>query len=133
MGIDFKINFQTKIKLNGKEYGSIEEVPSEHRHIVQDAVAAARNPFSHGKLTVNGVGYDKPEDMPPDVRRTYEEALQKARDMARRTGDDTPLPDPQPGLLNGAPVKESGLSGRTLVILLILIAAAFLMKYFSPK
>lgn len=133
MGIDFKINFQTKIKMNGKEYGSMEEVPPEHRHIVQDAMASARNPFGHAKLTVNGVGYDKPEDMPPDVRRTYEEALQKARDMARRTGDDTPLPDQRPGALNGAPVREISLSGRTLVILLILIAAAFLIKYFTPK
>lgn len=133
MGIDFKINFQTKIKVNGKEYGSVEEVPPEHRHIVQDAMASAQNPFGHAKLTVNGVGYDKPEDMPPDARRTYEEALQKARDIARRTGDDTPLPDQRPGALNGAPVRESGLSGRTLAILLILIAAAFLIKYFTPK
>ncbi len=65
--------------------------------------------------------YDSPEAMPPDVRRLYAQALEKARAEARRTGEELPRPRP------AEPAPEGSLSGRTLTIILILLAAAALL------
>lgn len=152
MGIDFNINITRKIKVNGKEYDSLEEVPQEHRQAVQDALGAAGT-GAPGKININGTGYDSPEAMPPEARRIYDESLGKARALAQEKGidlaafgikpgpDGQPAPEAEPGLsiqlnLNappGAPAQEGGLSLRTTVILAILAALALLLIFFAPK
>ena len=127
MGIDFKVNFKTKITVNGKEYGSVEEVPEQHRQTVQNALSTAGTLGGHSKITVNGVGYDSPEAMPSDARRVYEESLAKAEAVAQRTGMTVPRPQP------GAPVLEGALSRRTKTILLLLAGLAILLKLYAPK
>ena len=123
MGIDFKVNFKTKIKINGREYGSLEEVPQELRHTVEDALAKA-SPGSSGRITVNGVSYDGPDEMPPDVRRLYEEALAKAGDTARRTG----MPAPQAQV--GFTLKPEGaLSPRVVTAIIAVAGLALLVKF----
>ncbi|MEI7528927.1 MAG: hypothetical protein WCK76_08275 [Elusimicrobiota bacterium] len=124
MGIEFKINVKSKITLNGKEYGSVEDVPPEQRDVVQNALAQAGAPGAHKKFTVNGTGYDSPEEMPPDVRATYEQALEKAKTVARRTGAE--LPTPQTGIR-----VEGGLSPKTLAIIVFLAILALMIKYFT--
>lgn len=124
MGINFKINFTTKIKVNGKEYGSPEEVPEPQRQIVKDAMKSAYAPGGHSRISVNGIGYDSPEAMPPDVRTTYEEALKKAEVTAQQIG--TPA-------LPGAPVQESGVSLRTTIFLILIVGLALLLIIYTPK
>jgi len=122
MGIDFNISIKRKIVVNGKEYGSLEEVPEQHRHTVQNAMDSAAFAGRNSTLTVNGVVYDSPEAMPPDTRRIYEESLRKAKEMSQRTGM------PMPGTLS----PEGMLSERTVITILLLAGLYLLLKYFQP-
>ena len=124
MGIDFNISVKRKITVNGKEYGSPEEVPEQYRQIVQGALNSAGSLTGHSKITFNGVGYDSPDAMPPDTRMKYEEALRKAKVVAQNTGSAVPLP--------GTLVQEEALSKRTIIILLLLAGIALLLKLFKP-
>lgn len=127
MGIEFKINITKKIKLNGKEYGSIEEVPAEQRELVQNAINSAVTTGGHGKFTVNGAGYDSVEAMPPDVRAIYEQALVKAKAAAQRTGMPLPANTGNPGPLK----PEGSLMGQPIVIVLALAGLAILIAIIS--
>ena len=118
MGIDFNINIKRKITVNGKEYGSPEEVPEQYRQIVQSAISSAGAITGHSKITFNGVGYDSPEAMPPDTRMRYEETLSKAKAVTQSAGSTVPLPT------TSAP--EGTLSKRTIIILLLLAGVALL-------
>lgn len=122
MGIDFNISIKRKITVNGKEYGSLDEVPEEHRQNVQNALGAAEFGAGGCKITVNGIGYDSPEAMPPDARKIYEEALKKAETAAQRSGP--PLSAPRAGDIK----PEGFFSSRTITALLMLIGLAILIK-----
>ncbi|MFA6434892.1 MAG: hypothetical protein WCW52_09375 [Elusimicrobiales bacterium] len=124
MGIDFNINIKRKITVNGKEYGSPEEVPEQYRQIVQGALSSAESLAKHSKITFNGAGYDSPEAMPPDTRIKYEEALRKAKVAAQNTGSAAPPPV--------TPAPEGALSKQTIIILLLLTGIALLLKFFKP-
>ncbi|HAF96638.1 MAG: hypothetical protein A2X34_08405 [Elusimicrobia bacterium GWC2_51_8] len=125
MGIDFKINITRKIIVNGKEYGSLDEVPEEHRHNLQNAMGMADTSPS-GKFIVNGVGYDSPDAMPPEVRKIHDEAFMKARAMAKEKHIN--LSDF--GIQPGGSVQAGGLSLRTTVIIIVLAALFLLAKFF---
>ena len=127
MGMEFNVNIKRKIKVNGKEYDSLEEVPEQFRQTVQHALDSAGAPGVHRKITVNGVGYDSVEAMPPDERRLYEDALKKAEGVAQLTGADAPRPLPD------APVPEGGISKRTIMVLVLLAGLALLLKFFAAK
>lgn len=124
MGIDFKVNFNTKIKINGKEYGSVEEVPEEHRGTVRNALSSAGT--AHSKIVVNGVGYDSLEAMPPEVRSLYKEALSKSKVTIQST--NTSLQDSHSDNLK----PEGFLSGRTITVLALLAGLAILLKFLAP-
>lgn len=127
MGIDFKVNFKTKIKINGKEYGSVEEVPEEHRGTIQNAMSAAKGPGGHKKMIVNGVGYDNIDEMPPEVRDRYKEALSKAKVITQSSNTS-------PQELRSGNIKPEGfLTSRTVTILILLAGLAILLKLFAPK
>jgi hypothetical protein len=72
------INVKTKIKINGKEYNSPEEMPPDVRSIYERAMAARQNPSSNNqpgvrsKIKFNGQNFSSPDEMPPDVRRAYD-------------------------------------------------------------
>ncbi len=124
MGIDFNISIKRKITVNGKEYGSPEEVPEEYRHIVQNAMSSAGTLMGHSKITFDGAGYDSPEAMPPDTRMRYEETLRKAKAAAQSTGNTVLLPE--------IPAQEGALSKRTIIVLLLLAGIALLLKFIKP-
>lgn len=126
MGIDFKINFSTKIKIDGKEYGSVEEVPEEHRANIRDAMNAAKEKPGQNTFVVNGVWYDSLEAMPADVRDLYKEALANAK-----AGTHSANPTLQPSSGNSEP--EGFLSARTVTVLALLAGLAILLKLFAPK
>ena len=124
MGIDFNIDIKRKITVNGKEYGSPEEVPEQYRQIVQGALSSAASPTGHSKITFNGVSYDSPEAMPSDTRRLYDESLGKPKAMEQSTA--SPVTPPA----NLAP--EGVLSKRAVVVLLLAAGLVLLLKFLTP-
>ncbi len=126
MGIDFNIKFNTKIKINGKEYGSVEEVPEEHRGTIRNALSAAKDTAGHDKFIVNGVEYDSLDAMPPEVRKPYEEAIGKAKRVTLSANINLQQP-------SGNLKPEGFLSARTVTILALLAGLAILLKFLAHK
>ena len=83
MGINLVL--KTRIKFNGKEYGSADEMPADERHAYERAMASWADPgHANGmiirtqmssKITINGQEYDGADHLPPEVRKTYETAM----------------------------------------------------------
>src|SRR5207247_2375422 len=73
-----KINLKTKIKYNGQEYSSVEELPPEARSAYEKAIAAESATIST-KIVFNGREYASPEQMPEvrDQRSENDEARMK--------------------------------------------------------
>jgi hypothetical protein len=74
-----KVNLKTKIKYNGQEYSSVEELPPEARSAYEKAIAAGSATIST-KIVFNGREYASPEQMPPAERQLYEDAMKLAHD-----------------------------------------------------
>jgi len=75
-----KINVKTKIKFNGQEYNSVEDMPTEARQTYERALAAfksdpAAQSRSTTKIVFNGREYGSVADMPADVRQLYEQVM----------------------------------------------------------
>ncbi len=80
-----------KIKFNGTEYGSPEEMPPDVRAAYDKALELAKQgklgglPGSHVnvkfstkvRFSYNGKVYESPEEMPPDVRERYDKAMEQ--------------------------------------------------------
>lgn len=73
-----KIDVKRKLKINGKEYASREEMPEHIRHLYDQALAKSgcldsenAAPFA-SKIVFNGNEYESVESMPADVRQLYE-------------------------------------------------------------
>ena len=85
MGIKF--SFSTLIAFNGKEYGSVEEMPLDARQTYERILASVKGPggaqgaginiraLSGSKIIFNGTEYESPDKMPPDVRQAYERVM----------------------------------------------------------
>ncbi len=76
--MDINVNFNVKRKyiVNGKEYGSVEEMPANIRQAYDKALESRK-----GKIVFNGQKYENVEAMPPDVRQAYEEMMRKLIEM----------------------------------------------------
>ena len=74
-----KVNLKTKIKYNGQEYSSVEEMPPEARSAYEKAIAAESATIST-KIVFNEREYSSPEQMPPAERQLYEDAMKLAHD-----------------------------------------------------
>src|SRR5437868_15240397 len=74
-----KINLKTKIKYNGQEYSSVEELPPEARSAYEKAIAAESATIST-KIVFNGREYASPEQMPAAERQLYEDAMKLGHD-----------------------------------------------------
>jgi hypothetical protein len=89
MGITF--NIKRKFTVNGVEYGSPEEMPTEIRAIYEKATQSGATLSSSGywvggvktarttKITINGRTYDSLEAMPEEDRKLYEQAMGTVR------------------------------------------------------
>src|SRR5438128_8390382 len=82
-----KINLKTKIKYNGQEYSSVEEMPPEARSAYEKAIAAESATIST-KIVFNEREYASPEQMPPRrasaLRRCDEAGARHRRDRSRQ-------------------------------------------------
>jgi len=79
-----KVNFNVKykFKVNGKEYGSLEEMPDNIREAYEKTVADQGgleqgniSSVTPGKITFNGQDYAGVDAMPPDIRQLYETVM----------------------------------------------------------
>lgn len=122
MGIEFKFNVKRKITINGKEYVSPGDVPEQYRHSVEEALDAA-DPFSgRGRLTVGGTVYSGPDELPPEARTDYVAAL-------RRSGAGPA----KPGLPQPPTAPERTVSGRTILIFLLVAGAVLLLNFLRHR
>ena len=94
--VNVKVNVNRRIVVNGKEYGSVEELPEGMRQAYGNAVASARlgsgGPGVSRTVTINGREYAGPGEMEPDVRAIYEKALENARAAGTPAGPPPPPP-----------------------------------------
>lgn len=80
--MDIKFNIKRKYVVNGKEYGSLDEMPAAIREAYEKAVGKARggeqgdiSSIASGKIFFNGQEYSSVDSMPPDVRQMYETVM----------------------------------------------------------
>ena len=78
--MDIKVKVNWKFKVNGKEYGSVEEMPADAREAYQKARGMSR--MRAAKIIFNSQEYESVEAMPEDVRRVYDKVMRVAE-----TGD----------------------------------------------
>lgn len=82
-GSPIKFNVKAKIRVNGKEYASAEEMPAKIREAYVRAIgdtavlrSGARLAAKlNAKISFNGVEYNSPSEMPVAERRLYQDTL----------------------------------------------------------
>jgi hypothetical protein len=146
--MNVNVNVKRKFKINGKEYGSIEEMPPDIRNAFEKAMASQAgsgqqiNPATmQTKIIFNGTEYQSVDAMPQDVRQLYEKVLKAAETGTAPaniiTADD--ISGMQAGSKNygttsmgnmGNPTKtEPAISARTLIIGVLLIALIIIFYF----
>ena len=76
-----KIDVKTKIKYQGQEYSSVEDLPPEVRAAYEKAMATGGVSVSR-KTVFNGQEYASLDQMPAAERQLYEDALKLSHDTA---------------------------------------------------
>jgi len=83
-----KVNFNVKykFKVNGKEYGSLEEIPAPIREAYEKAVDNTAGlereniqSISSAKVVFNGQEYESVDSMPDEIRRIYETIMKTVK------------------------------------------------------
>jgi hypothetical protein len=73
--VGIKVDVKWKVKVNKKEYSSVDEMPGDVREAYEKAKAASRS--SATRIVFNGREYPSVEAMPADIRQAFEEILRK--------------------------------------------------------
>jgi hypothetical protein len=74
--VGIKVDVKWKVKVSKKEYGSVDEMPSDVREAYEKAKGAARTTAT--RIVFNGREYPSVEAMPPDLRQLFEKAMKAA-------------------------------------------------------
>lgn len=139
--MEIKFNVKRKYVVNGKEYGSLEEMPAAIREVYEKAVGKAHG-TEHGnipavssqKIVFNGQEYESVNTMPPDIRQMYETVMKTVNEGKISLTGNVDLkfgkktPDSGKGSALNAyniatPIEpQSGLSPRILILAGALIA-----------
>ncbi len=81
--MNIKVTVNHKLTVNGKEYGSLDEIPEELRRAYERAVGSDQGIAGlaqrASKIVFQGKEYGTPTDMPSDVRKLYEFAIAAAK------------------------------------------------------
>ncbi len=138
MPVNFKV--RTKIKINGKEYNSPEEMPEDVRNLYERALAnrGTSTPTlkvtTNSKITFNGQSYNSVEEMPEEIRRIYESvmsAIDKDHDgIPDSMQADNSMPSPSSPIapISSQPsVIEPDKSNRNLLILIATLGILILL------
>ena len=139
--MEVKFNVKRKFVVNGKENGSIEEMPAAIREVYEKAVGKAKgiehgniSSISSGKIVFNGQEYESVNSMPPDIRQMYETVMQTVSegkisitgDVDFKFGKKTPDPGGKAALGSYSTSKpiapQSFLSPRVLIIAAAILA-----------
>ena len=131
------INLKTKIKVNGKEYNSIEELPPAIRSAYEKAIASLQGSASttpvntHTQITFNGQTFNSPDEMPEDLRRIYESVMTAVDKNELGLPDSTQAEDElafEPAApIIPAPVEESPARTNSIVVIAALIVLVFML------
>jgi hypothetical protein len=91
-----KITVKRKFIVNGKEYGSLEEMPEDIRRAYEQGLTVPTGADGFGvsgtpkvKITFNGQVYGSVEAMPADVRHTYEQVMASVKGVLADGGPTT--------------------------------------------
>ncbi len=98
-----KVSVKSRFVVNGKEYGSVDELPEHVRDAYRKATSgslAGSLPGVKVKVTFNGVEYDSADAMPAGERRLYEDAVAMAR-----AGHLVPAAAPDPAVGGASPLR----------------------------
>ena len=129
--MSMKVNINTKIRFNGKEYSRVEDMPPEVRQTYERALAQMQasgvNVKTKAKLVFNGHEYDSVEAMPDNVRRLYDQIMTTV-DSNHNGIPDVAEPD-QPALDQGLPLFPTppanqgpqSVAPRTMILAVALI------------
>ena len=107
-------------RIDGKDYGSLDEVPADKRDAVAKAIAsipATLPEHPAGKLTVNGHEYASSEELPATLRGLVESALSSAANVRIPEAH----PDEEPSAEPVIPLRTIIL-GAGVIVLLALVA-----------
>lgn len=131
--MDVKVTVKRKIRYQGKEYDSIDELPEPVRHAYERAMAGGGQtggptavPSAPDKIVFNGHEYDGIATMPQDVRTAYE-GVMRAVVGGQPGGAIAEMPPTRPQepaaltqAVSAVPIEPgSGLAPRTLVLLIL--------------
>jgi cobalamin biosynthesis Mg chelatase CobN len=74
--VGIKVDVKWKVRVNKKEYGSVEEMPPDVREAYEKAKGTARTTAT--RIVFNGREYPSVEAMPPDLRQVFEKVMRGA-------------------------------------------------------
>lgn len=128
MEIDMNVKFNVKRKfiVNGKEYGSVEEMPANIRQSYEKALESAK-----GKIVFNGQKYENVEAMPPDVRQMYDEMMRKLVEM--RMSPDAVAEKPISFSFSKSTTPEPAISSRLLTFSIMLLIFLGILYFLYQK
>jgi hypothetical protein len=128
------ITIKTTIRINGKEYGSFDELPPDLRRTYEQALAQAGS-AQHGlvhaggattlsRIVFNGQVYAGVNEMPGEIRKLYEDAIATFdKETIGWAGTAVPLAEgtaiPPPALAL-SPARTESTSSRLIIIGLVI-------------
>ncbi len=127
------VNVKRKFRINGKEYGSLEEMPEDVRAIALKTMDRPGTPSGEAqsgssKIVFNGVEYASIDEMPTYARNLYEQAVEAARTATQ--GASSVQRRPGPNMIEAEP----SISARSIAAVVALIALALLLYFlFSSR
>ena len=125
MNITLKTN--TKIRYNGKDYSSVDELPAEARAAYERVVAnhgigSLASNLAGGvvttRLTINGKTYSSSAELPATEKKLFEDAMQLVHDQ---TTSNTQTP-----IVNAPPAADTGWLTKRQIRLIAVVAAVLL-------
>ena len=120
-----KINFNIKrtFKINGREYGSVEEMPPETRAVFEKGSALAtggdRTTGTKARIVFNGVEYENVDEMPTYARNLYDQAMKAAHAAPKPVAGENRghAAGPRPAAAEPAFPARSILTGIVIAVL----------------
>ena len=101
--MNIKVTVKRKLVVNGKEYGSPEEMPDDLRKAYERAVGSELGAAGHSqvksKIVFQGKEYETPADMPEELRKLYELALAAAKLTGSQSSGASTAADAKPRTL----------------------------------
>jgi hypothetical protein len=139
------ITIKTRLRVNGREYASVDELPPDlrrayaravahggdaHHHLMQSGGDATLGTATHSRIVFNGQEYADESQMPHEVRTLYDDALAALdAEMSGHSAEAVTTSAAEmtaPALAVSAARAES--TSTRLIIIGVLIAALFVVS-----